>query len=118
MSQAALNRDIFSGSPQLSTLDKYSADLTPDKQAFMDNKAQQFLKVDQRKKQLTAHGHSQIMTKTNSRSGAAGIVVGVPNQRTTTLPYYGKEEQKHYFLPVLVTGEHWPSLDSIHGITS
>lgn len=39
------DRDIFSGSPQLKTLDKYSAKLTPEEQSFMDNEVQQLCEM-------------------------------------------------------------------------
>ncbi|CAK4369091.1 unnamed protein product [Aphanomyces euteiches] len=136
------DRDIFSGSPQLSTLDKYSAKLTPEEQAFMDNEVQQLCEMiddyevsrnqdlpleawkfikekgflsmiipkEYGGKQFTAHGHSQIVTKINSRSGAAGIVVCVPNSLgpAELLLRYGTDEQKNYFLPALASGEHLP----------
>jgi acyl-CoA dehydrogenase len=35
------DRDIFSGSPSLKDLDKYSAKLTPEEQLFMDNEVQE-----------------------------------------------------------------------------
>lgn len=39
------DRDIFSGSPELKTLDKYSAKLTPEEQSFMDNEVQQLCEL-------------------------------------------------------------------------
>ncbi|KUF88944.1 hypothetical protein AM588_10001997 [Phytophthora nicotianae] len=39
------DRDIFSGSPSLATLDKYSAKLNAEEQAFMDNEVQQLCEM-------------------------------------------------------------------------
>ncbi|KAF1781692.1 Acyl-CoA dehydrogenase, C-termina, bacterial type [Phytophthora cactorum] len=39
------DRDIFSGSPSLATLDKYSAQLNAEEQAFMDNEVQQLCEM-------------------------------------------------------------------------
>ncbi|KAJ0400481.1 hypothetical protein ATCC90586_003953 [Pythium insidiosum] len=39
------DRDIFSGSPELKTLDKYSAKLSPEEQSFMDNEVQQLCEM-------------------------------------------------------------------------
>ncbi|KAE8899629.1 hypothetical protein PF003_g16698 [Phytophthora fragariae] len=101
------DRDIFSGAPSLATLDKYSAQLSAEEQAFMDNEVQQLcemiddygvtrdqdlpLKVWQfikekgflgmiipkeyGGKQLSAHGHSVVITKIATRSGTAAVTV-------------------------------------------
>ncbi|TMW56095.1 hypothetical protein Poli38472_008743 [Pythium oligandrum] len=39
------DRDIFSGSPDLKTLDKYSAKLTPEEQSFMDKEVQELCEM-------------------------------------------------------------------------
>ncbi|RHY36752.1 hypothetical protein DYB38_004131 [Aphanomyces astaci] len=39
------DRDIFSGSPKLSALDKYSAKLTPEEQSFMDNEVNELCEM-------------------------------------------------------------------------
>ncbi|OQS02140.1 acyl-CoA dehydrogenase [Thraustotheca clavata] len=39
------DREIFSGSPNLKMLDKYSAKLTPEEQSFMDNEVQQLCEM-------------------------------------------------------------------------
>ncbi|EGZ30294.1 hypothetical protein PHYSODRAFT_553352 [Phytophthora sojae] len=39
------DRDIFSGAPKLATLDKYSAQLNAEEQAFMDNEVQQLCEM-------------------------------------------------------------------------
>ncbi|EQC34919.1 hypothetical protein SDRG_07717 [Saprolegnia diclina VS20] len=39
------DRDIFTGSPSLKALDKYSAKLTPEEQSFMDNEVQQLCEM-------------------------------------------------------------------------
>ncbi|ETW03800.1 hypothetical protein H310_05165 [Aphanomyces invadans] len=136
------DRDIFSGSPKLSALDKYSAKLTPEEQSFLDNEVnelcemlsdydifhKQDLPLEAWKfikekgflgmiipkqyggKQFTAHGHSQVITKLNTRSTTAGVTVCVPNSLgpAELLLRYGTEEQKNYFLPALAKGEHLP----------
>lgn len=136
------DRDIFSGKPKLSALDKYTAELTAEDQKFIDNEVQQLCEmlddytigVDQdlppaawkfiKEKgflgmiipkeygglQLTAHGHSMVVTKIATRSAAAAVTVCVPNSLgpAELLLRYGTEEQKKYFLPSLASGEHLP----------
>jgi acyl-CoA dehydrogenase len=136
------DRDIFSGSPQLSSLDKYSAKLSPEEQKFMDTEVQQLCEMlddyqivaDQdlpleawnfiKEKgflgmiipksygglQLSAHGHSMVITKIATRSPAAAVSVCVPNSLgpAELLLRYGTEEQKNYYLPQLATGKQLP----------
>lgn len=60
--------------------------------------------------QLTAHGHSMVVTKIATRSAAAAVTVCVPNSLgpAELLLRYGTDEQKKYFLPALASGEHLP----------
>lgn len=136
------DRDIFSGKPKLSALDKYTAELTAEDQKFIDNEVQQlcemlddysiginqdlppaawkfikdkgFLGMIIPKEygglQLTAHGHSMVVTKIATRSAAAAVTVCVPNSLgpAELLLRYGTEEQKKSFLPALASGEHLP----------
>ncbi|KAF1330917.1 Acyl-coenzyme a dehydrogenase, partial [Globisporangium splendens] len=136
------DRDIFSGSPQLKALDKYSAKLSAEEQKFMDNEVQQLCEMlddytiskDQdlplevwkfiKEKgflgmiipkeygglQMSAHGHSMVITKIASRSPPAAVTVCVPNSLgpAELLLRYGTEEQKNYYLPGLASGKQLP----------
>jgi acyl-CoA dehydrogenase len=59
---------------------------------------------------MTAHGHSQVVTKIASRSGSTAVTVMVPNSLGPgeLLVRYGTEEQKNYWLPRLASGEIIP----------
>lgn len=136
------DRDIFSGSPQLSSLSKYTATLSREEQSFMDVEVQQlcellddysivrdqdlpaevwafikqhkFLGMIIPKKygglEMSAHGHSMVITKLSTRSASAAVTVCVPNSLgpAELLLRYGTEAQKDEYLPKLAIGQHVP----------
>ncbi|MEW5704242.1 MAG: acyl-CoA dehydrogenase [Pseudomonadota bacterium] len=59
---------------------------------------------------FSAIAHSAVVTKISSRSGAAAVVVMVPNSLGPgeLLLHYGTEEQKNHYLPRLARGEEIP----------
>ena len=59
---------------------------------------------------FTALGHSAVVTKLASRSGAIAVTVMVPNSLGPgeLLIHYGTDEQKAHFLPRLASGEDLP----------
>ncbi len=61
-------------------------------------------------KGFSAFGHSSIVTKLASRSGALGVSVMVPNSLgpSELLLHYGTEQQKNYYLPRLAKGQEVP----------
>lgn len=136
------DRDIFSGSPKLSSLDKYSAVLRDDELKLLNNEVNElcemiddyaifktqdmpkevwdyikekgFLGMIIPKKygglELSAHGHSMVVTKIGTRSIAAAVTVCVPNSLgpAELLLRYGTEEQRQHFLPDLAKGKQLP----------
>jgi acyl-CoA dehydrogenase len=61
-------------------------------------------------KGFSAFGHSSIVTKLASRSGALGVSTMVPNSLgpSELLLHYGTEEQKNHYLPRLAKGQEVP----------
>lgn len=59
---------------------------------------------------FSARAHSDIIIKIASRGGAAAVTVMVPNSLGPgeLLNYYGTEEQKSHYLPMLARGEEIP----------
>ena len=60
--------------------------------------------------EFSALGHSSIILRISSRSGAAAVTVMVPNSLgpAELLLNYGTEEQKNYYLPRLAKGKEIP----------
>ncbi|KNC79044.1 hypothetical protein SARC_08549 [Sphaeroforma arctica JP610] len=87
-------------------------DLPPEAWKFLKEKKffGMMIPEDQGGLGFSAHAHSMVDAKVNTRSPAAGVCVAVPNSLGPgeLLMSYGTEEQKKYWLPRLADGREVP----------
>ncbi|RLN49927.1 hypothetical protein BBJ29_001685 [Phytophthora kernoviae] len=111
------DRDIFSGSPSLATLDKYSAQLNTEEQSFMDNEVQQLCEMIDDYGVGTAQDMPLKVWQFIKEKGFLGMIIpkeyggkqfSAHGHSVVITKIATRKEQKDCFLPGLANGKHLP----------